>query len=309
MKWIIALDLVLAAAAVAEYILPGRPLYQVGWFNALAVALAIGVVVGARRLARRLPQRVLTLRLLVAGAFILALALAQSGLFAPGPRRVIAVPGARVPVPELGGTVAFGLRNVHAGNSQPVVLTLHRRFGGDVAIGPGRAGYAGEALAWQIPRRVVVVAARNPSGAPLTVTQPSGTTFLSPVLTMRFRQRVAGLSLPFDTFAVPALHRIVRVVLFGPHQAAALRGLDAAGGPVVLFAVDDQNDRPIPNGIGTVRSGRSILLAGVRLRGSVTMYPALEVVAVPYLPALLIGLIMVGAGLFFLRSVEPVETA
>jgi len=72
----------------------------------------------------------------------------------------------------------------------------------------------------------VAVSAANGRGERLTVTQPSGAAFLSPVLLMEQTQSIAGMDVRYDSFAVPAVNRLVRAVLFNPQQAAQLHNLE-----------------------------------------------------------------------------------
>jgi hypothetical protein len=120
---------------------------------------------------------------------------------------------------------------------------------------------------------------------------------------MQQRQTIAGFNVPYDSFAVPAAHRLVRVVLFTPQEAAMMRGLAGGAGPAVLFAVDDENDKPLSHGIDAARSGATIGLAGLALRAVVFDYPAVEIAAVPSLGAVVTGAVLVVGG-FMLRRID-----
>ncbi|HEY5257886.1 MAG TPA: hypothetical protein VIJ12_05840, partial [Candidatus Baltobacteraceae bacterium] len=149
------------------------------------------------------------------------------------------------------------------------------------------------------------VAAYDSAGQHLTITQPNGTVFLSPVLTMQQRQRISGVPLPFDTFAVPAQHRIVHVFLFDPQQAAALlRGFDSGGRDAVLFAVDDDADRPAANGIAVASDGTTVAAGGLRLRATTASYPAVAISAVPMPAVVALGLLVVGLGALWPLAVK-----
>jgi hypothetical protein len=114
---------------------------------------------------------------------------------------------------------------------------------------------------------------------------------------MQHRQTIAGMDLPFDSFNVPAARRVVKAVMFTPAQAAMLlRNGARLGEPAVLFAVDDENDRPLKNGIGLSAGGRPMRAGGLILRGYVADYPALEAVAIPNIFATAFGTLLVLGG-------------
>ena len=80
--------------------------------------------------------------------------------------------------------------------------------------------------------------AADPGGNRLTITQPTNGSFLSPVLSMQQTTTIGGLNVRYDTFAVPALRRTVKAVLFTADQAASLGDqAPPPGTPAVLFAV------------------------------------------------------------------------
>ena len=114
---------------------------------------------------------------------------------------------------------------------------------------------------------------------------------------MQQRQTIAGLNVPFDSFAVPAAHRLVKAVLFSAQEADMMRAIQGGSGPAVLFAVDDENDRPLRNAIAAVRTGANVGVGGLLLRAVVFSYPAVDVVAVPSLAAAVAGALLVFGGL------------
>ncbi|MGA8533029.1 MAG: hypothetical protein WB615_02845, partial [Candidatus Tumulicola sp.] len=203
-------------------------------------------------------------------------------------------PGQRVQVADVGGSLVFPIAGTDAVSAGDVVLERPNRAALTIA-GSGRN--TGTFVLRPILRNVVYVDARDARGGLLTVTQPSGSSFLSPVLLMQQRQTIAGLNVPFDSFAVPAAHRLVKAVLFSSQEAAMMHGLGAGAGAAVLFAVDDENDRPLPHAIAAARSGVSLDAGGLRLRGIVFSYPAVELVAVPSLAAVIAGGLLVFGGL------------
>src|SRR5581483_2184922 len=146
-------------------------------------------------------------------------------------------------------------------------------------------------------RDVVYVEARDLTGDRLTITQPAGSVFLSPVLLMQQTQTIAGLTLPFDSFALPAAHRVAKAVLFSAQQAATLRGLSgSAPAPAVLFAVDDESGRPLPHAIAIARDGASVVAGGLRFHATVLQYPAVHIAAAPALAAVVAAAILFAGG-------------
>jgi hypothetical protein len=146
----------------------------------------------------------------------------------------------------------------------------------------------------------VYVEARDLRGNRLTITQPTGSVFLSPVLLMQHRQTIAGMELPFDSFNVPAEQRVVKAVLFTAAQAAMLPHNAEIGDPAVLFAVDDANDRLLPHAIALSSGGKSVRAGGLALRGRVAGYPAVDILSAPNLIAVVLSALVVAAGLIAL---------
>jgi len=258
---------------IAEIIVPDRAIYHAGWYNVAIAALAVWAIASERRKP-----------LVIFGVGAIAFAGIASGLLGPDTRVVVGAPDTSVRVDEAGGTLAFP-----PAQADPTVL-LER---GASAQPIGARRYTATALLRSVSRTVVAVDATDSRGAHLTLTQPTGSAFLSPVLLMQSTQTIAGLDLPYDTFAVPAAHRIVKAVLFSAAQAASLPALAAAHAPVVLFDLEDDTGAAIPHGIGVAPDGHAITIGGLRLRPRVLSYPAVEVTSIP-------DLAVVGAGLLAL---------
>ncbi|MBV8148444.1 MAG: hypothetical protein JO092_05075 [Candidatus Eremiobacteraeota bacterium] len=297
--------LLLTIAVAAEIVLPGRDLYHSGWYNVSLAALVIGALVLARRQAAR--SRSLRARIwsasLACGVLLIGIAGIASGLLAPDNRTVIGAPGQSVPADDLGANLAFPLTQPGATDAGPVLLV--RRNRAPLAIGPQRRD-VGTFILRTSDRTVVFVQAYDARGAHLTITQPAGVSFLSPVLLMQQRQVIAGLNLPFDSFAVPAAHRIVKAVLFTAQQAAGLRGMAGLEIPAVLFAVDDENDRPLSKAIALAVDGQTIAVGGLKLRAVVLPYPSVEIVAAPSLTAVVLGaLLVIGGTIASLKTRSP----
>ncbi len=295
--------LAVAGAVVVEIAVPGHAVYHAGWYNVALVALVATAIVAGRRQFRRalVPSARFAIFTIAVGAAIVGLGGAASGLFGPDNRTLVGAPGQRISVEAL-GVLAFPLASTDAPASG--FVTVERPRHAPMELGEHRTDTANFVLQ-TLPRSVVYVEARDLQGNRLTITQPAGSAFLSPVLLMEHRQTIAGIDLPYDSFNVPAVRRIVKAVMFTPAQAAMLlHGGAKIGEGAVLFAVDDQNERPLPNAIGLSAGGRAVRVDGLSLRASVESYPAVEVIAAPNLLATAFGTALVLGGmigLIFLR--------
>jgi hypothetical protein len=309
LKRFLAASLAVTGGVLVELALPGRAVYHSGWYNVLLAALVIVTAAAGRHIVKQTKD--LRGRLAVAsvifGTLALGFAGVANGLFAPDNREVVGAPGERVGVGEL-GTLAFPLASDD--RAVPVTVTLERPRHAPLRIG-ARRGYASGFILRALPRDVVAVEVRDLRGNRLTVTQPSGSVFLSPVLLMEHRQTIAGMDLPFDSFNVPAAQRAVKAVMFTPAQAAlVLRGTAPFGAGAVLFAVDDESGRVIPGGIAVSAGGAPVRIDGLMLRGEITSYPQIEVVSSPNVAVVAIGTLLAIAGLgALIGSYRPATTA
>ncbi len=269
----------IVACALFELLFPGRPIYHAGWFNVVIAAAIVLMAIGIGKSMRKIESTPARIALTVA-AFAAAVAgftAIASGLLGPNDQTVVAAPGQTVRVDELGGALVFPLAMNGAASDR-----VQLRSGNDT-IPIGSSHVQGSFLLQSIPRTVVAVDASDPHGAHLTVTQPTGAAFLSPVLLMQGHQSIDGFDVPYDAFAVPAAHRSVKAVLFSNAQAARLPGLDGTQA-AVLFDVESANGRELRGGIGVARSGQRVVLAGLALRPAIFDYPAIRIVSVPNLP-------------------------
>jgi hypothetical protein len=288
---LIATAAIVVAAVVAELVLPGSPIYHAGWYN---VTIAAAIVINAslvRKYSRttRAPRRVGAIAL-VFGAAVCGLAGIASGLFGPDNQMIVGAPGQRVAVAGL-GIIVFP---IGAEATTAPTVSVERPMQGPMEVAE-RARDAGGFIVRTVPRDVAYVEARDLHGNHLTITQPMGAVFLSPVLLMRQHQTIAGLDLPFDSFNVPAARRVVKALLFTPAQAAMVLHR-TEGVAAVLFAVDDENDRPLRNAIALSDSGRTVHAGGLLLRATVGPYPAVQVVSAPNLMATILGTLLMVAG-------------
>lgn len=281
-----------AGMALAQDLIPGQPIYHTGWYNALDVAILLIAITKLRSL-RKSDTR--TFRGLVAATFgcaIVVFAGVASGLMGPDAQTIVGAPGASVHNDDAGGSFVFPI------SGTTVAL---QRGNSSVSIGNGHR-YTGGFVLSQTPRTVVYVEAYDNRGNRVTITQPTNASFLSPVLLMQQTTTIGGMNVRFDTFAVPALNRTVRAVLFSEQQAALLHAdPPIIGAPAVLLAVSDNQDRMVRGGIGIVPSGGERTIGGLRFRTSVTTYPAVVVASAPYLPVLLLGLLAMIAGAIISR--------
>jgi hypothetical protein len=270
---------------VVEIVIPNRALYHTGWYNVAIAAAGVWAIVRTRRMP-----------LVAFGVAAIAFAGIASGLLGPDTRTIVGAPDTTVRVDEAGGTLAFPLAQV-----DPSVMLVRGR--GAQPIGARR--YTATALLRSIPRTVVAIDAFDARGAHVTITQPTGSAFLSPVLLMQNSQPIAGLTVPFDTFAVPAAHRIVKAVLLSAAQLASMPNTTAAKGPAVIFDVEDETGASIPHGIGIASDGQVVELAGLRLRPHVLTYPAVEVISIPDLAVVAAGLLAILIGALLTRKRVP----
>lgn len=281
--------LAIALAVVLELVLPGKAFYQYGWYNALLAAAFVVCAIRSRQVVRESGTPALAMLMLVFGTGAFAIAGVANGLFAPDPQVVIGSPGASVRVDDLRGSLIFPL-----GTADPVVRL--DRGGRLTEIRASGDSIAGTFALWQVPRQVLAVDVADARGAHLTLTQPNGSAFLSPVLTMPTQQTVAGMTLPFDTFAVPAAHRFVKVVLFDERHAGMLKSIETGGRGAALFAVTDEDQRAIPHGMGLALDGQTVALGGLQLKGLSLSYPAVSVVPIPAPLVLALGALLFLAG-------------
>jgi hypothetical protein len=289
------------AAVLVELAIPGRAVYHTGWYNVALCALVILTIAASRRRFReaRTSRARVAIVALAAGVTITGVAGAASGLLGPDDQSFVGAPGQRIRVEGL-GVLVFPLAATELSSGARVAL--ERSLGGPLEI-DDRPRDAGNFILWTSARAVAYVEARDRRGNRLTVTQPAGSAFLSPVLLMEHRQTIAGLDLPFDSFTVPAAHRVVKAVLFTPAQAAMLlHGTGRPGESAILFAVDDENDRPLPHAIALSAGGQVVSAGGLSLRGTVAAYPSVEVVSAPNRLVTAMGALLALAGLVALAA-------
>jgi hypothetical protein len=288
----------LVVCALIELLAPGSDLYHYGWFNVLLVALVVVALLPLPKTLRAMKsQRSRAgFGVAVAGCVLAGFATIASGLLGPDTQVLVAAPGASVRVDELGGSLVFPIAAVNGASQSDVLL---ERGGHPQPIESRR--YAGPFLLQSVLRPVVAVDVSDLRGGHLTITQPTGNTFLSPVLLMQNQQTIAGMTVPYDSFAVPAAHRVVKAVLFSADQAARMASLGASA-PAVLFDVENESETEVKNGIGVTRDGTRVTLGGIQLQPHVFNYPAVRVVSVPDWRIVLFGIVIAVAGVILGRT-------
>ncbi len=285
------------ALVLAQLVVPETALYHT-WQYALALAIALIVIVVYANRARRGADGVVGKRLALAmvGAAAIDLAGLASGLLGPDTATIVGTPGTVDPIPALGAAAFFSPADAQAIAHGDVGVTLRRRGAAEIALRDRGRAVLGESLVYLTSRPAAYIDASDAPGEHLTVTQPTNPSFLSPVLLFREQQRIGAVSVPLDTFATPAQHRIFRALYLTPRDLAAFRHApsDLSGPGLVLTAADDTGH---PLGIALAHSGVPTELGGVRVQPTLGTYPALAIASAPEPWALVLG------GLFFIGGI------
>ena len=236
------------------------------------------------------------LLLATAGAVVAGAAGLASGLLGPDTATVAGTPVTVVPIPALGAAAFFAAADADAIARASAGVIVRRRGGAEIALVPGARRVVGESLLYLEPHPAAYVEAFDEHGAHMTVTQPTNASFLSPVLLFRQRQRVGALDVPFDTFAIPARHRVVRALYFTPRDLAQFNRANAdATQPALVLSVADDAGKPL--GITLAAAGHDATVAGIRVRTTVGAYPVLAVASAPPAWALIAGAVLFVLGL------------
>ena len=238
----------------------------------------------------------------MAGATVAGVAGLASGLLGPDTATIIGTPATVVPIPALAAAAFFADANADAIAHASAGVILRRRGAAEIALGPAARRVVGESLVYLEPRPAAYVDAYDEHGAHLTITQPTNASFLSQVLLFRQRQRIGALDVPFDTFATPGRHRVVRALYFTPRDLAQFNPANAgATRPALVVSVADDAGKPL--GIALAGDGHDVSVAGIRVRATVGAYPALAVASAPPAWALVAGAVLFLLGLVW--SVLP----
>ena len=288
---------VAVALVVAQDVQPGYALYH-SWQYALALALAFALLVSYALAARRGRDGVVGKRLLVAlaGAASVDVAGLASGLLGPDTANIGGAPGTVVPVPALGAAAFFPAADPATIARGDAGIGVRRRGKPELTVSGGARRLLGESVLSLDPRPAVYLQAYDAHGAHLTITQPTGTAFLSPVLLFGAAQRITDtLSVPVDTFSTPAEHRLFRALYFTPKQLAQFPHHigDSSRPAVILTASDDAG-----TSVGIViTQGDPVTVGGVTLRPTLGTFAALSIASAPDTWALVLGFVLIVLGL------------
>ena len=305
----LAVAVLAIALVVAQDLAPVTALYHT-WQYAAALSLALAVMIAYANGVRRGGDGPAGKRLLIAiaGAATVTIAGLASGLLGPDTADVVGTPGTVTPVPALNAAAFFGTADPAALANDAGIVTLRRRGAAEIVLGGGARRLTGESLLYLDPRPAAFVEALDERGAHLTVTQPTNASFLSPVLLFRQHQRVGAFDLPFDTFATPARHRVLRALYFTPRQLQefAHAGVTDTTRPGLVLTASDDAGRPL--GITLASSGQTVPIGGLRVRVTIGTYPALAIASAPPAWALVTGVVLFLAGLAW-SALRPRGTA
>lgn len=269
----VILGLALAVWALATFALahPYEPAIH-RWEAALAVALAaiVLLVVSLRRVFLSPRQRFGALAGL--GGVVIAIAFLAAELLVGPPQRIFSSPGQTYRPPHSGNVaVSFpplAPGDLERGNSPPSVdvITGNRI----VALGIGQQirahSYVLRADTWP----AAYVQAWSAKHAAQTVTQPTAVAFVSPVLQFPIADKDGLLT---DSFAVPALHRTVRLKYY---PGLPSRGIDI---PFLQLEIDEENGGSLFGGVAV--SGKTLRQAGMELRFDLGTYPVVSIAGAP----------------------------
>jgi hypothetical protein len=290
------------ALVLAQDVAPGAAFYH-SWQYALALAVALALMVGYAVGAWRGHDGPVGRRLVLAlvGAVAVDVAGLASGLLGPDTATIVGTPGTVAPIAALGAAAFFPATDADGLARGAGAVVLRRRGHAAIELGVGTRRLLGDSVISLSPRPAAYVEAWDARGAHLTVTQPTGTAFLSPVLQFGTRQRITdALTVPVDGFATPAEHRSFRALYFSPRDLAGFP--HHVGDPdrpgVILTAADDAG-RPL--GI-TLSQGGRLTFGGVTLRVTLGTYPALSIASAPDPVALALGLAAFVLGLVWVAA-------
>lgn len=288
-----AFALLAIALTVAQDAYPARDWYHAWqYITILAVALVV-MALHAWRAWRGLEgAHGKRFAVALAGAFAVGAAGLLSGLIGPDNVTVFGTPGTVTPVPDLGAAAFFAPVDPQTLPHGDATVTLRRRDAPPVEIGP-RPTPIGLWVAFTQLRPAAYIEVRNAHGDRLTITQPNNPSFLSPVILFRQQQQIHDRTFPLDTFAVPALGRIVHVLYFSPADLAAFPhepGATLPTEPGAILSVTDEAGAQL--GITMAPSGRETDIAGLRVTLTLGSYPVLEAASAPQPFVLLGGIVL-----------------
>ncbi|MDQ6767445.1 MAG: hypothetical protein M3Z41_06510 [Candidatus Eremiobacteraeota bacterium] len=257
------------------------------WEAALAVALAALalLIVSLRSLTQSRYERFAALAGF--GGVVIAIAFLSADLLVGPPQRVLSAPGQIYRPPNSArlaivfpATRARDLGRGHVVSSVSVVAGAHVL---PLLIGQQlrEHSYVLRADGWP----AAYVRAWSSKHVAQTVTQPNGIAFVSPVLQFGDVDKDGML---IDSFAVPALHRNVRVKYYSGLPA---RGIDI---PFLQLEIDEENGGSLFGGVAV--SGRTVKQAGMQLLFDLGTYPVVSIAGAPDRLVSVVGAILVLVG-------------
>jgi hypothetical protein len=293
----ITLSLALAVLALATFAVqrPYEPAIH-RWEAALAVALVaiILVIVSLRGVFGSRRERFAALGGL--GGVVIAVAFLAAELLVGPPQRILSAPGQTYRPPSsahvaiIFPAVAPGDLERGTSPSSLNVVTGKRIL----PLGVGQQlrvhSYVLRADNWP----AAYVQTWSAQHVAQTVTQPAGVAFVSPVLQFPIADKDGLLT---DSFAVPALHRSVRLKYY---PGLPSRGIDI---PFLQLEIDEENGGSLFGGVAV--SGKILRQAGMELRFDLGTYPVVSIAGAPdqlvySVGAALIVLGIIGFALFTL---------
>jgi hypothetical protein len=290
-----ATGFVASALVFAQVVRPGLDWYHTWQYSALlAIAAVILFRAGWNALRKRKAPAAKTDAVAFAGALVVTISGIASGLLGPDTVTVTGAPGTVTPLADLGAAAFFPQTEADGIARGDAAVRIRRQDGGDQTASLGRNPYIGTSIAYVDEQPAAYIVARDNTGNRLTVTQPSNTAFLSPVLLFPNHQDIRGIAQPLDTFATPALHRIWHAIYFTPDQARTFAGGSPPAPALVVSAADDSGKSL---GVGLLRSGDATHLAGATLTATIGRYPRLLIASAPHPIAMIGGLLLFIGGL------------
>ncbi len=253
---------------------------------------AVGAILGAALLAVRAfvvrfgERGEAYVRLGAVGGAAMAANLAYAAYVVGQPQRIQATPGQMFRPPHSVGTVLrfppVNARDLLAGHSPDTVSIVAQNV---ITLPEGHTVRSGPYVFHALSGPLAFVSAASTAGEPVTITQPGGAAFLSPYLT--FAALEGGQ--PQDAFALPALHRTVRVAYY---SGIPSRGIDI---PFLVVAIAEENGGLLYHGVAL--SGKPLVKSGVRLTFLLGTYPVVMLSSAPPIVPFVIGAGLVGIGL------------
>jgi hypothetical protein len=286
--------LVAIGLTLAQDVRPGLDIYHT-WQYAAALTIAIIILVSYAWGARSGADGPAGQRIAIAivGALTIAVGGLLSGLVGPDTVTVGGSPGTVTPVPDLGAAAFFGQADPQTIARGDAGIVLRRRGRDALSVPPGGRLFLDTSIVYATPRPAAYIVATDARGNRLTVTQPTGTTFLSPVLLFPQNQPLRDKSYPLDTFATPGIGRIVRALYFSADDAQTFNHLGVRQ-PALVLSVNDDAGKTI--GLTIAPSGRAVAIGDLHLTATLGTYPQLVVASAPPPVLLVVGLLIFFGG-------------